>query len=63
MMPQGSTVAAKSSFISPLPFHLIVSLLVQIPVGLFVILANTSKRAGQQILPRNITVSAGLLCF
>lgn len=32
------------------------------PVGQFVILTNTSKRAGQQTLPRNSTVSKGV-CF
>lgn len=49
----------------PLPFHLIVYLLVQIPVGLFVNLSHTSKRAGQQILPRNFTAKQLLrrVCF
>lgn len=51
----------KSSLISPLPLLLIVFLLPQIPVGLFVILANTSKRAGQQTLPRNFTISEGFV--
>lgn len=65
VMPQSNTVAAKSSVISPLTFHLIVSLLVQISAGRFVILMNTSRRAWQQILLRNFTgkTASPRVCF